>query len=376
MDDWWYPFPYLLPGYYEGKRKIEEFVAHDAENAGNAICLRAGCPRVRRLRRPGSSRPRPTSIRRPRAGRGCCSRPRCRRDRSRPRSPPRPPCPRGSSPRWRHAAPGADQPRRRRGRSKPKQEWLPWPSSPSTERKGHEHSKHRERTPGLSAPCHRGPGRSPAQPNQEKRRDDRGTARVSQPPDEPHGADVLGVHCTREVQGAGADRGAHGRAQEHAVDQKGDDVPKAGKGRVEVGHPNEQRGCQNGLDRVAYGNGERRCHPRPDHRIGNRRPYEHSRPDASSEERECGERESRWGPDERRVLLEVRERQAQPSRDYIQNGDARYDRDVPEARGALQCVCVPAEPRLGHWGSIPRAITRSDPANPAPSVSRQRIGSA
>jgi nucleoside-diphosphate-sugar epimerase len=42
MDDWWYPFPYLLPGYYEGKRRIEEFVAHDAESAGKAICLRAG----------------------------------------------------------------------------------------------------------------------------------------------------------------------------------------------------------------------------------------------------------------------------------------------------------------------------------------------
>jgi len=42
MDDWWYPFPHLLPGYYEGKRKIEEFVENDVQNAGNAICLRAG----------------------------------------------------------------------------------------------------------------------------------------------------------------------------------------------------------------------------------------------------------------------------------------------------------------------------------------------
>ncbi len=42
MDDWWYPFPYVLPGYYEGKRKIEEFLERDVENAGNAICLRAG----------------------------------------------------------------------------------------------------------------------------------------------------------------------------------------------------------------------------------------------------------------------------------------------------------------------------------------------
>jgi len=42
MDDWWYPFPYLLPGYYAGKRKIEECVERDVENAGNAICLRAG----------------------------------------------------------------------------------------------------------------------------------------------------------------------------------------------------------------------------------------------------------------------------------------------------------------------------------------------
>lgn len=42
MDDWWYPFPHLIPGYYEGKRKIESFVESDTENAGNAICLRAG----------------------------------------------------------------------------------------------------------------------------------------------------------------------------------------------------------------------------------------------------------------------------------------------------------------------------------------------
>jgi nucleoside-diphosphate-sugar epimerase len=42
MDDWWYPFPSLLPGYYAGKRKIEEFIENDVENAGNAICLRAG----------------------------------------------------------------------------------------------------------------------------------------------------------------------------------------------------------------------------------------------------------------------------------------------------------------------------------------------
>jgi nucleoside-diphosphate-sugar epimerase len=42
MDDWWYPFPHVIPGYYEGKRKIEEFVARDVQNAGNAVCLRAG----------------------------------------------------------------------------------------------------------------------------------------------------------------------------------------------------------------------------------------------------------------------------------------------------------------------------------------------
>jgi len=42
MDDWWYPFPHLIPGYYEGKRKIEAFVEQDTENQGNAICIRAG----------------------------------------------------------------------------------------------------------------------------------------------------------------------------------------------------------------------------------------------------------------------------------------------------------------------------------------------
>jgi hypothetical protein len=41
-SDWWYPFPYILPGYYEGKRKIETFIWNDEENRGNAVCLRAG----------------------------------------------------------------------------------------------------------------------------------------------------------------------------------------------------------------------------------------------------------------------------------------------------------------------------------------------
>jgi len=58
MDDWWYPFPHLLPGYYEGKRKIEEFVASDVSNAGNAICLRAGFVAGTRRTIPGL----PTSI--------------------------------------------------------------------------------------------------------------------------------------------------------------------------------------------------------------------------------------------------------------------------------------------------------------------------
>jgi len=58
MDDWWYPFPYLLPGYYEGKRKIEEFVAQDVQNAGNAICLRAGFVTGTRRTLPGL----PTSV--------------------------------------------------------------------------------------------------------------------------------------------------------------------------------------------------------------------------------------------------------------------------------------------------------------------------
>jgi len=58
MDDWWYPFPYLLPGYYEGKRKIEKFVEQDTENAGNAICLRAGFVTGTRRTLPGL----PTSL--------------------------------------------------------------------------------------------------------------------------------------------------------------------------------------------------------------------------------------------------------------------------------------------------------------------------
>jgi hypothetical protein len=58
MDDWWYPFPHLIPGYYEGKRKIEAFVEHDVENAGNAICLRAGFVTGTRRTVPGL----PTSV--------------------------------------------------------------------------------------------------------------------------------------------------------------------------------------------------------------------------------------------------------------------------------------------------------------------------
>ena len=58
MNDWWYPFPYLVPGYYEGKRKIEDFVANDVQNAGNAICFRAGFVGGARRTLPGL----PTSV--------------------------------------------------------------------------------------------------------------------------------------------------------------------------------------------------------------------------------------------------------------------------------------------------------------------------
>jgi len=58
LDDWWYPFPHLLPGYYAGKRKIEEFVTRDVDNAGNAICLRAGFVTGTRRTLPGL----PTSL--------------------------------------------------------------------------------------------------------------------------------------------------------------------------------------------------------------------------------------------------------------------------------------------------------------------------
>jgi nucleoside-diphosphate-sugar epimerase len=58
MDDWWYPFPHLIPGYYEGKRKIEAFIERDVENAGNAICLRAGFVTGTRRTLPGL----PTSL--------------------------------------------------------------------------------------------------------------------------------------------------------------------------------------------------------------------------------------------------------------------------------------------------------------------------
>jgi nucleoside-diphosphate-sugar epimerase len=58
MDDWWYPFPLLLPGYYEGKRKIEECIERDASNFGNAVCLRAGFVTGTRRTLPGL----PTSL--------------------------------------------------------------------------------------------------------------------------------------------------------------------------------------------------------------------------------------------------------------------------------------------------------------------------
>ena len=41
-DDWWYPFPFLIPGYYQGKRKVETHVMNDVDNRGYAVCLRAG----------------------------------------------------------------------------------------------------------------------------------------------------------------------------------------------------------------------------------------------------------------------------------------------------------------------------------------------
>ena len=54
-SDWWYPFPYIMPGYYEGKRKIENFISNDAQNRGNAVCLRAGFVSGTRRTIPGLS---------------------------------------------------------------------------------------------------------------------------------------------------------------------------------------------------------------------------------------------------------------------------------------------------------------------------------
>lgn len=58
MNDWWYPFPRLIPGYYAGKSKVEQFVISDTQNAGNAICIRAGFVSGTRKTVPGL----PTSI--------------------------------------------------------------------------------------------------------------------------------------------------------------------------------------------------------------------------------------------------------------------------------------------------------------------------
>ncbi len=57
-DDWWYPFQRIIPGYYEGKDKIESYIQDDKENFGNAICLRAGFVTGTRKTIPGL----PTSI--------------------------------------------------------------------------------------------------------------------------------------------------------------------------------------------------------------------------------------------------------------------------------------------------------------------------
>ena len=41
LRDWWYPFPYLIPGYYKGKVKTEKFVA-ECYDDGNGVCLLSG----------------------------------------------------------------------------------------------------------------------------------------------------------------------------------------------------------------------------------------------------------------------------------------------------------------------------------------------
>ena len=62
MDDWWYPFPLLIPTYYLGKKLIEAKVvedgAADPSKLGRAVCFRAGFVCGTRHTLPGM----PTSI--------------------------------------------------------------------------------------------------------------------------------------------------------------------------------------------------------------------------------------------------------------------------------------------------------------------------
>eukprot|EP01084_Bolivina_argentea_P190373 327178_1 len=41
LTDWWYPFPYIIPGYYKGKIKTENYVK-ECYKDGNGVCLLSG----------------------------------------------------------------------------------------------------------------------------------------------------------------------------------------------------------------------------------------------------------------------------------------------------------------------------------------------
>ena len=41
LTDWWYPFPHIIPGYYKGKVKTEQFVSQCYDD-GNGVCLLSG----------------------------------------------------------------------------------------------------------------------------------------------------------------------------------------------------------------------------------------------------------------------------------------------------------------------------------------------
>jgi hypothetical protein len=168
-------------------------------------------------------------------------------------------------------------------------------------------------------------------PDQDDRRNEQGTHHVTDPPSAPcvgnprWWQDAAGVetHDTHR----GADQRAQHRGQYDEPDDAGDALERDAEARDLA---NEHRADER-LGRVADTDAERYGHWRADEKAGAERAEEDAGRQAITEQEECGERDPRRQPDDRREARSRIEGEAESGREKINDGQREIECDQAQA---------------------------------------------